>query len=143
MTMHLVGPHMTTTNYKKSKKKTLTQSQLVQLEIDWKQHNKNMRRNHMHDLQFTCFTDYVDYVQGTYKPKEPSKLLCNTSKTTERFRRETPYIPSLGHGIGNAVVKQRQVYTGTLVKGIAQTHKSNAVPVINDEEIINIRHMRR
>ena len=36
-----------------------------------------------------------------------------------------------------------KVYTGTLIKGIAQMHKSNAVPVINDDEIVAISHMRR
>jgi hypothetical protein len=34
-------------------------------------------------------------------------------------------------------------YTGTLVIGIAQTHKSNAVPVIDQQQIIDIARMRR
>mgnify|MGYP006883080723 FL=1 len=36
-----------------------------------------------------------------------------------------------------------QKYTGTLVKGIATMHKSNAVPVINQEEATDIANMRR
>ena len=36
-----------------------------------------------------------------------------------------------------------QKYTGTLVKGISTLHKSNAVPVINQEEMIDIARMRR
>lgn len=36
-----------------------------------------------------------------------------------------------------------KVYTGTLVKGIATMHKSNAVPVINQEEATDIANMRR
>jgi len=39
--------------------------------------------------------------------------------------------------------KERMVYTGTLVKGIATMHKSNAVPVIDDQHIIDIARMRR
>lgn len=34
-------------------------------------------------------------------------------------------------------------YTGTLVKGIATMHKSNAVPVINEEQMRDISRMRR
>ena len=34
-------------------------------------------------------------------------------------------------------------YTGTLVKGIATMHKSNAVPVINQEQMEDISRMRR
>ena len=36
-----------------------------------------------------------------------------------------------------------QKYTGTLVRGIATMHKSNAVPVINQEEATDIANMRR
>jgi len=34
-------------------------------------------------------------------------------------------------------------YTGTLVKGIATMHKSNAVPVIDQEQATDISSMRR
>ena len=34
-------------------------------------------------------------------------------------------------------------YTGTLVKGIATMHKSNLVPVINEEQMKDISRMRR
>ena len=34
-------------------------------------------------------------------------------------------------------------YTGTLVKGIATMHKSNAVPVIDEEQMKDISRMRR
>ena len=39
--------------------------------------------------------------------------------------------------------KERMQYTGTLVKGIATMHKSNAVPVINQQEATDIANMRR
>lgn len=39
--------------------------------------------------------------------------------------------------------KENPVYTGTLVKGIATMHKSNAVPVISQEEATDISRMRR
>ena len=34
-------------------------------------------------------------------------------------------------------------YTGTFVKGIATMHKSNAIPILNQEDAINIAKMRR
>ena len=34
-------------------------------------------------------------------------------------------------------------YTGTLVRGIATMHKSNAVPVIDEEQMKDISRMRR
>ena len=34
-------------------------------------------------------------------------------------------------------------YTGTYVKGIATMHKSNAVPVVSQEEATDISNMRR
>ena len=39
--------------------------------------------------------------------------------------------------------KESPKYTGTLVKGIATMHKSNAVPVINQQEAEDIAKMRR
>ena len=44
---------------------------------------------------------------------------------------------------GSTGRKDSPVYTGTYVKGIAQTHKSNAVPVVDDQHIIDIARMRR
>ena len=37
----------------------------------------------------------------------------------------------------------KKEYTGTLVKGIATMHKSNAVPVIDQEQATDIANMRR
>lgn len=39
--------------------------------------------------------------------------------------------------------KENMMYTGTLVKGIATMHKSNAVPVIDEEQMKDISRMRR
>ena len=39
--------------------------------------------------------------------------------------------------------KESPIYTGTLVRGIATMHKSNAVPIINKEEATDIARMRR
>ena len=46
-------------------------------------------------------------------------------------------------GKGGCTKKEPMKYTGTLVKGIATMHKSNAVPVINQQEAVDIAKMRR
>ena len=56
--------------------------------------------------------------------------------------RSTRHIPSRDTG-GNATLAPVKVYTGTMVKGIATMHKSNAVPVFSDQEAIDISKMRR
>jgi hypothetical protein len=57
--------------------------------------------------------------------------------------RETKYIPSLNTGNIAATKAEPKVYTGTKVLGIATLHKSNAVPVFNSQEAIDISSMRR
>ena len=44
---------------------------------------------------------------------------------------------------GTCVGPKYNKYTGTLIKGISCMHKSNAVPILNKEEIIDIARMRR
>jgi len=39
--------------------------------------------------------------------------------------------------------KQQKIYTGTEIIGIAQMHKSNAVPVRGKKQAIEIAKMRR
>jgi hypothetical protein len=45
--------------------------------------------------------------------------------------------------VGNGFKKEENKYTGTLIKGIATMHKSNAVPVIDNKQIEEISRMRR
>lgn len=46
-------------------------------------------------------------------------------------------------GAGKGTKKESMKYTGTLIKGIATMHKSNAVPVINQQEATEISRMAR
>lgn len=66
-------------------------------------------------------------------------------KPLQRYLRETPNIPSIDAGTQSSVcaLTEKKTYTGTLVKGISTLHKSNAVPIINQEEAIEHAHMRR
>ena len=47
------------------------------------------------------------------------------------------------NGAGGTAKKECPKYTGTLVKGIATMHKSNAIPIINEEQAKDIARMRR
>ena len=68
------------------------------------------------------------------------------SKHSEEYKLELnrvePY--NTNHNItGNTNRVSENVYTGTLIKGIATMHKSNAVPIINEEQAVEISKMRR
>ena len=63
--------------------------------------------------------------------------------TTPPGRTTTKHIKSRGEVVGNAPLKQSQVYTGTAIIGVSQMAKSNAIPVFNNEHILEIARMRR
>lgn len=44
---------------------------------------------------------------------------------------------------GNGNRKDRKQYTGDYIKGIATMHKSNAVPITNSQQAIEVSQMRR
>ena len=65
------------------------------------------------------------------------------SNAPEPYRRETTEYRSAADTTGVAARLQPMYYTGTLVKGIGTMHKSNAGPVINEEEMKDLARMRR
>lgn len=80
-----------------------------------------------------------------YEPKKsikPSVRKVPISPETT-IRRETAKYPSLVSNHYDCYKKDTPVYTGTKVKGIGTMHKSNAVPIFNDEEAKDIAKMRR
>lgn len=52
-------------------------------------------------------------------------------------------IPSKVTPGGSTAKKESTRYTGTLIVGIATMHKSNAVPILNEQEAIEVSSMRR
>ena len=140
MTMSLVGPYLTTTNYKKRKQKQRTKNQQLAFEQQHREYNKSMKRMGCHD-QMMSLEDYDLYVRGLYKPK-----LKGVSSMSERkpYQRETTQYKSFGDGVGVATKKESQRYTGDLIVGIATMHKSNAVPVMRGtDQAKDIAAMRR
>jgi len=144
MTMHLVKG-MTTTRVAKSKRK-ITQVDYERYVDEHREYNKRLKQQHRHSERLTL-DQYIDYVHGKspVRSKQLNKHYTQTEyrPSEERYRRPTPNIPSVDLR-GNYVTKTEPMkYTGTLVKGIATMHKSNAVPVINQEEAEAIAKMRR
>ena len=147
MTMHL-AKGFSTLNTRKPQQKKLTQAQQEKLIEEHRAYNKRMKQAGRHNERMS-FEEYVDHVYGkkkSYKKQEhlaPAEVRTFTPKNTP-YRRETVRYASVetqSKTIPAAPTKKE--YTGTLVKGIAVMHKSNAVPVINQEEAESISKMRR
>lgn len=61
----------------------------------------------------------------------------------DHYRRETREYPSCSDTTGVAAKVEAPRYTGTLVKGIGTMHKSNAIPIIDEEQMKDLARMRR
>ena len=132
MTMQLMSHAYTTISHKKRKNKPVTIN--AKYAQDFREHNKLMRRI---GCKEKSLDEYIQYRQGNYKP-----TLKGTPMPKYEISNHREKYPS-GDGIGTTYARKEQVYTGTLVTGIATMHKSNAVPVINKEQAIEIANMRR
>tara|TARA_B100000497_G_C7608372_1_gene365338 strand:- start:463 stop:867 length:405 start_codon:yes stop_codon:yes gene_type:complete len=134
---------MSSLNTKKRKAKKLD---MAKVEIKWRQYNKEMRRKHMHSCQFDTLDEYVAYISGKLKPKK-RKFVPYEPKTTAPVSK--PDYPSVSpkspvHGIPEAGRrKESPKYTGDYIVGIATMHKSNAVPITNQEQAIEIARMAK
>ena len=143
MTMHLVGPYLTTTNYKKRKTK-VTKAKQSELQERWHEHNKWLKRNHMAKM---TYEEYIDYIHGKVDKKKKLSGSTFSPVVTKSYVRETVRYPSYVSDfkdLSNACTKKEPMkYTGTLIKGIATMHKSNAVPIINEDQAREIATMSR
>lgn len=146
MTMHL-AQGLSTLKTSKPKASKLTKTQLKKYREELRNYNKRMKQSHQHD-QCMDIEQYIAWVRGETKRKRPAQYKTSSEVTTYEWKmpagvRETPEYKSLDTGVGNAYAEPKKEYTGTLIKGISQMHKSNAVPVISNDEIIDIASMRR
>ena len=132
MSMHLEGPWLSTTGKRKGKKKFASAEharKARELDESWKELLKR---------------------QGLeLEEKKRKRAMSASSLTSSGYslkipegRNTTAHLKSVDTG-GNATLAPTKVYTGTMVKGIATMHKSNAVPVFSDEEAVDISRMRR
>lgn len=115
MTMHMLGPHMTTTLNSRRKKKT---------------NNKRLQKaQREHDAWLAKM--------GVGKSKPKKSLNSIPNYRTERVTSDK--IP------GNGSAKERMQYTGNEIAGIVTTHKSNLMPIRKDNKqaAVDAANMRR
>ena len=126
MSMHLVGPYMTTTSYKKRKAKKKTQTQ-IEAEA---RHEKWLRKMNAH----------------------PEQIARNKEKNANISILSVPDYSSSGNSIptsdvipgGSTAPAERQIYSGERrLLGVATMHKSNMVPVFDSKDAKDIARMRR
>ena len=145
MTMHL-AQGLSTLKTTKPKQSKLTKTQLKKYREELRLYNKRMKQSHRHS-EMLDIDQYVAMVHGKAERKPVQYQTAPEVKTFEwklpTNYRETPKYKSVDTGVGVAALPERKEYTGTLIQGIATMHKSNAVPVLNQEEATDIANMRR
>ena len=85
---------------------------------------------------------------GRRKEKSSTKSARRTiravqSNAPKPYRRETPEYRSNTATATSTARPEPKRYTGSLVKGIGVMHKSNAVPVIDEQHMKDVARMRR
>jgi hypothetical protein len=115
---------------------------LAQMEKDWRQHSKDMRKQNMPCLQFNTLQDYIAFRTGKVKSKKKAFESYVPEKT--RLSEET-YYPShtSPNDSGAGLLKEKPVYSGDYMIGIATMHKSNLVPVGRGDNPTDYATMRR
>ena len=117
--MSLMPAYFTTTKMSRRKKKVKSAKQ-IQAELD---HDKFLKK-----LGYKP-TDKKPRVLTSYpiERRTDDRVVAKTSDT----------IP------GHMPKKELIQYTGTLIKGVATMHKSNAIPIVNQEQAEDVARMRR
>ena len=125
MSMHLVGPYMTTTQYSRKKKKPNAKQARANAE-----HEKWLRKRGVHPEQLEA---------KKKKNANISVLSVPDYRTSGNSIPTSDVIPG-----GSTAQKERQVYSGERrLLGIATMHKSNMVPVFDSKDAKDIAKMRR
>jgi len=108
-----------------------------------KKYNKDMREIGCHSQQ-KDLNEYINYRYGrTGKVKTSLIAIRNDHDAQPLYRREETVVKSHNSGAMVARGTEERKYTGTLIKGVATMHKSNAVPVFNDDQYKDVATMRR
>jgi len=118
----------------------LTKAKEASWRDDFAIYNRELKRQGQPRLSWE---EYMDMRLGKTKATKPTfKPLSATVSTHPRYVDRVQH-DSLSVVAGNTLKREPLKYTGTLVKGIATMHKSNAVPVIDEEQMKDISRMRR
>jgi len=138
------------------KQKRLTKRQFAEISEDYRLHNKKMKQSNNLSLCFSSFEDYLDWRFGRNSPVSSSGRSSKMTRTlhpARAYERETraKVVPSrltkeleLRSDLRNATARpDSNSYSGTYITGIAQMHKSNAVPVGKGDNPEDYATMRR
>ena len=131
MSMHLHHPSLSLNGKKKGKQKFASAEharKARELDESWKEIQKRWGIEAEEKKRSRAMS--APGLSGNYSLKIPEG------------RNTTAHLKSVDTG-GNATLAPAKVYTGTMVKGIATMHKSNAVPVFSNEQAVDISRMRR
>ena len=145
--MHMLPVYYTTTNNKKRKVRKKTQSQLA-AERDHEKFLKKMGIGSRSSVGLEQRSS-KPWVTGS-SPVESAKSQTRSSVWSERTAHNGYVTGSNPVGSTNKISydpsmakKEEKVYTGTEIIGIAQMHKSNAVPVRGKKQATEVAKMRR
>ena len=130
MTMHIVGPWLSTSGKKKGKQKFRSAEEAKrarELEKSWQELVQRQSAG----------------LHKQNKSKIVEKEVFSYKLSTPVGRTNTKDIPSRNTGDGIGSSKKIPQYTGTKMLGIGTMHKSNAVPIFSDDEAKAISTMRR
>lgn len=117
MTMHMLPVYYTTSRYNSKKRKR----KISQKEMD-------SRLRHQKFLKKMGVTESKGNVSVNEFPN---------------YTDDRPTIPTSDVIGGVCAKKERMQYTGTFIKGIAVMHKSNAVPITDKKQAVEVSQMRR
>jgi len=129
MSMHLVGPYMTTTKYSRKKSKKQKSAKQIATEMA---HDKWLRARGIapDQLKAKLPTDAKGNRKGIY--------------SIPNYREHQGAAQCSNNIIGCTAKKPEQQYTGNELAGIGMLHKSNMVPVRKDSnDAKEIARMRR
>ena len=122
MTMHLLGPWMTTTKYNCKKNKRTPGERELQSRAE---HDKWLKKMGAH-------------------PSQRTKANTNGGNKIPNYREHQGTAQCSNNVIGSTDKKPEQQYTGNELAGIGMLHKSNMVPVRKDSnDAKEIARMRR
>lgn len=133
MTMHLVGPYLTTTNYKKRKNVKFKSAEHKRRYEEEQAAWAKLLKKHGIDPNAPK-KKTVD--RGTLSMPAKAPPREEVSAAVE-VRRDHGMVP------GVCAKPAPKVYTGTRLLGIATMHKSNMVPIFKKEDAEEIARMRR
>ena len=139
--MHLV-PGMTSLNTKKAKVK-ITKSRMLELKEEHRLHNKKYKKDpHLAPLMVMDFDKYLKFRFGKLKHKKKDRGLYQGEpmphNRVSEVRTETKVEPHV------CAKKEPKVYDGERkLIGIGILHKSNLVPIFDEEHAKDLSKMRR